>query len=87
MEKYKKVKTIKKMIENNGFGSPIAPIRILYLRYFLFKKDSVAISNLIKTVGKRFYILNDIENRTIPIFVELRLQLGIWHIFVLKQSI
>jgi len=82
---YKTRSALASMKRNHGFGGIDAPVRLLFLRYLLDTNDHQALFNLQSELGNRFFLLNDIEGKQIPVYVELLFDKSRWRLNILRD--
>lgn len=76
------------MKKNDNFGGHDLPIRLRFLRYLIDKDNHQGLYNIVSVIGARFYLLNDIEEKSDPVFVELRndsTTQNKWQIYILRE--
>ena len=80
---------IKKMRDERAFGSKKLPVLLLYLKFMIEHKRHLGLYNMTNVLGKRFYVLNDLDDEEEPELIELRNDEKTnwdWQIFLLNPS-
>lgn len=60
------------MKEFDKLGSKKEPIRLYFLKFLLDKGYHQGLFNIVSIIGSKFYILNDIDKRKKPVYIELK---------------
>ena len=70
--KFLKRKALNQMKVNDKLGTSVAPIPILFLKFFIEDNQYQALFNIIGEIGNYFFVFNDIDNKGKPVMVELK---------------
>ena len=76
------------MRDERAFGSKKLPVLLLYLKFLIEHKRHLGLYNMTNILGKRFYVLNDLDDEEEPELIELRNDEKTnwdWQIFLLNQ--
>lgn len=69
-------------------GKVEAPVGLIFLKFLIDTENHQGLYNIVQVIGEKFYVTNDIENKTTPHYVELRNDASTknrWTIIMLKK--
>lgn len=69
-------------------GSKTAPVGLVFLKYMLDTENHQGLFNLTSVLGEKFYVVNDIEKKDVPLFMHLKNDASTnnrWQIVLLKE--
>lgn len=78
---------LRSLKDNNNYGSEKEPMRLTFLWYLISQDRHQGLFNLQFIIGKRFFVINDLEGKNLPIMVELINNSSGWNIKILNESI
>jgi len=70
-------------------GSKAQPVRLLFLKLMIDKESHVGLWNIVSVLGDKFYVINDLEKKYIPVVIHLHNDSstqGKWQISVVRES-
>jgi hypothetical protein len=71
-------------------GSRTAPVGLVFLKYMLDTDNHQGLYNVIAVLGEKFYVVNDIEKKDVPLFMHLKNDASTknrWQIVLLKDPV
>lgn len=89
LKEYQTREALTDMRNYDKLGSKVEPMRLMFLRYLLDNELHQGLYNIVSVLGSTFYVMNDIESKTEPIYVELRNDESTsfqWQLTVLKSQ-
>lgn len=69
-------------------GKMEAPVGLIFLKFLIDTDNHQGLYNIVSVLGSKFYVSNDLENKTVPYYVELKndaLTNNRWTIILLKK--
>ncbi|MBY0416380.1 MAG: hypothetical protein K2Q18_19550 [Bdellovibrionales bacterium] len=69
-------------------GSKDAPVGLIFLKFLIDTENHQGLYNIITVIGEKFYVSNDLENKTDPHYIELRNDASTknrWQITLIKK--
>ncbi|MDD0851562.1 hypothetical protein HBN50_00585 [Halobacteriovorax sp. GB3] len=88
LKEYQTREALSDMKNYDKLGSKVEPVRFLFLRYLIDNDHHQGLYNIVNVLGKTFYVVNDIEEKNIPVYIELRNDATtshMWQITVLQN--
>jgi len=85
---YSSRKGLADMKKLDGLGQRSEPMTLFFLKYLLDKQAHQSLWNIVSIIGQKFYVVNDIERRTKPIYVSIKNDSstkGKWQLLILKS--
>lgn len=89
LKEYQTREALTDMRNYDKLGSKVEPMRLMFLRYLLDNDLHQGLYNIVSVLGSTFYVMNDIEDKKEPIYVELRNDESTsfqWQLTVLKAQ-
>jgi hypothetical protein len=71
MDSFQRREVLQEMKELDGLGSKNQPVRLLFLWYLIHENQHQGLFNIIGTLGKTFYVKNDLDGKDSPHSVQL----------------
>ncbi len=65
-------KALSQMKEGDGLGERDEPVLLLFVKYLIDSGKHQGLYNIQSVLGKSFFLLNDIDKKEIPVYVELK---------------
>lgn len=72
LKEYQTREALTDMRNYDKLGSKVEPMRLMFLRYLLDNELHQGLYNIVSVLGTTFYVVNDIEGKDSPVYVELR---------------
>lgn len=69
-------------------GSKEAPVGLIFLKFLIDTENHQGLYNIVTVLGEKFYVMNDIEKKNIPHYVQLKNDASTknrWQIILLKK--
>ena len=69
-------------------GSVEAPLGLVFLKYLIDTENHQGLYNIVTVIGEKFYVVNDIEKKNAPYFMQLKNDPSTknqWQIILLKK--
>ena len=77
------------MKKYDKLGSKAQPVRLLFLKLMIDKDSHVGLWNIVSVLGEKFYVINDLEKKYIPVVINLHNSVktgGKWQITIVRES-
>lgn len=87
----KKFQTRSALIDMRSYdllGSKEAPVGLVFIKYLLDTENHQALYNILSVLGEKFYVINDIEKKEKPLYMQLKNDSTTnnrWQIVLLKE--
>lgn len=88
MKKFQTRSALTDMKSYDLLGSKEAPVGLVFLKYLLDTDNHQGLYNILSVLGEKFYVINDIEKKTTPLYMELKNDSTTnnrWQIILLKE--
>jgi len=88
MKKFQTRSALLDMKSYDLLGSKEAPVGLVFLKYLLDTDNHQGLYNILSVLGEKFYVINDIEKKTTPLYMELKNDSSTnnrWQIILLKE--
>jgi hypothetical protein len=69
---YQTQKALRQMKSGDGLGGRDEPVLLLFVKYLIDSGQHQGLYNIQSVLGKSFFLLNDIDKKKIPAYVELK---------------
>ncbi|WP_372652394.1 hypothetical protein [Halobacteriovorax sp.] len=71
LKDYQTREALSDMRKYDGLGQRTEPMRLIFLKYLIENNLHQGLYNIVSIVGERFWLLNDIDGKTEPVYVEI----------------
>lgn len=71
LEEFQVRENLRDMKRYDNLGSAKEPMRLLFIKFLIEQDKHKGLYNVVSVIGKRFYLLNDIERKKDPVIAEL----------------
>lgn len=71
LKDYQTREALSDMRKYDGLGQRTEPMRLIFLKYLIENNLHQGLYNIVSIVGERFWLLNDIDGKTDPVYVEI----------------
>lgn len=88
MKKFQTRAALNDMKSYDLLGSKTAPVGLVFLKYLLDTENHQGLFNIVTVLGEKFYVVNDIEKKSDPVFMHLKNDESTknrWQIVLLKD--
>lgn len=72
IKKFQTRAALNDMKSYDNLGSADAPVGLIFLKYLMDTDNHQGLFNIVTVLGDKFFVVNDIEKKSRPIFIELR---------------
>ena len=89
LEAYQTREAIRDMVNLDSIGSYSEPVRLLFIKYMIDLKSHKGLFNLISILGENFWVINDIDDKKDPVYINLKNDASTkhkWQISILKRK-
>lgn len=89
IKKFQTRKALTDMRDFDKFGTSEAPVGIIFLKFLIDTDNHQGLYNVVNVLGEKFYLMNDFEGKSTPIFAELKNDQSTnnrWQITLLKPE-
>lgn len=72
----------------DALGSSEAPLGLIFLKFLLDTENHQGLYNITSVLGDKFFVMNDLENQNIPIYIHLKNDSSTsnsWQIIIIKK--
>jgi len=86
---YKSRQGLTDMKKLDGLGQKSEPMTLFFLKYLLDRREHQSLWNIVSIIGQRFYVVNDIERKKKPVYIEIKndaTSKGQWQLSILKND-
>lgn len=88
IKKFQTRAALNDMKSYDRLGSQEAPVGLIFLKFLIDTNNHQGLYNIVSVLGDKFYVMNDIEKKTQPHFIELQNDASTgnrWQIVLLKK--
>ncbi|PIK15048.1 hypothetical protein [Halobacteriovorax sp. JY17] len=71
LKDYQTREALSDMKKYDGLGQRTEPMRLIFLKYLIENHLHQGLYNIVSIVGERFWLLNDIDGKTEPVYAEI----------------
>lgn len=71
LKDYQTREALSDMRKYDGLGKKSEPMRLIFLKYLIENNLHQGLYNIVSVVGDRFWLLNDIDGKTRPVYAEI----------------
>ena len=71
LKDYQTREALSDMRKYDGLGQRTEPMRLIFLKYLIENNLHQGLYNIVSIVGERFWLLNDIDGKTVPVYAEV----------------
>mgnify|MGYP000082502343 CR=1 FL=1 len=71
LKDYQTREALSDMRKYDGLGQRTEPMRLIFLKYLVENNLHQGLYNIVSIVGERFWLLNDIDGKTVPVYAEI----------------
>lgn len=89
IKKFQTRKALTDLRDFDKFGTSEAPVGIIFLKFLIDTDNHQGLYNVVNVLGDKFYLMNDFEGKTSPVFAELKNDQTTnhrWQIILLKPE-
>jgi hypothetical protein len=72
IKKFQTRKALTDLRDFDKFGTSEAPVGIIFLKFLIDTDNHQGLYNVVNVLGDKFYLMNDFEGKTSPVFAELK---------------
>ncbi len=89
LKKFQTRKALQDMKQFDQLGTSAAPIGLMFLKFLMDSENHQGLYNIQSVIGAKFFVNNDFEGKTEPVYVELKNDASTgfkWAIIILKKK-